>query len=144
MDQVLLFEIGLIAVLISALLAWFLWRHLRRRSRESWPMMNATVEGGHILVQSKATPVFVLVLGYSYSVDGSYFSGNTAVATTDYGDAEWLVPQLGGLRLTIRYDPTHPENSFPIDTRLGDHALLTKSDFSGKWTVVTFAASRND
>src|SRR2546425_12289155 len=89
MDPVLLFEIGLIAVLIRALLAWFLWRHLRRRSRESWPMMNATVEGGHILVQSKATPVFVLVLGYSYSVHASYFLGNTAVATTDYGNAEW-------------------------------------------------------
>ena|SRR5438105_2648864 len=140
MDPLLIAEICVIATLIAAVLGWFVWRSLRRRGRDSWPMATATIETGHIEIQQKihghhGNPLLALVLGYSFSVSGSYFSGDTAIAATDYGDADWLVPKLAGKTLTIRYDPKRPDNSFAFDSRIGEYPLLTKNDVTGYWNT---------
>ena len=146
-------DVSLTVLLIVGLLVgipvagWFIWLRSREQQHESWPITTATIETGNVEIPKHesalialllghpiSSPPIVLMLGYSFTVNGSFYSGKTAIRASDYGDAEWIMPKLRGMHLNIRYDPKKPNSSHPLDLGLGGFSLLRENPYSGGWS----------
>jgi hypothetical protein len=66
------------------------------------------VEGGRA---NNAAFVYRSVFGYVYSVNGSRYVGLFVIVVGSEEKASELQRRLDGVRVTVRYDPSHPETS---------------------------------
>ena len=77
-------------------------------------MTDATVQRGQIGrggPSKYAALVYRSVFGYVYSVDGSRYVGLFVIVFGSEEKASELQRRLDGVRVTVRYDPSHPETS---------------------------------
>ena len=86
----------------------------RKWSSANWPMTDATVQRGQVGrggPSKYAALVYRSVFGYIYSVNGSQYAGLFVVVVGSEEKASELQRRLDGVRVRVRYHPSHPETS---------------------------------
>jgi ABC-type molybdenum transport system ATPase subunit/photorepair protein PhrA len=111
---------GKSTTVLSVVIAWglaylvFSWLRLwhRRRGARSWPTLDATVESINHAKQRDYT----VDIGYSYNVDGSFFSGFVSVP----GSWWRILPthKIVGSAIQVRVNPQNPPESAIVSTSL--------------------------
>ncbi|MCI0348888.1 MAG: DUF3592 domain-containing protein [Acidobacteriales bacterium] len=111
-------------VFAAALLWPVVTRFIKKRRSKSWPVTTARIETFEARRDHVPRSFAVRILcqvGYSFTVDGSYYSGNfalhaaTEAVVVDDQAAEDLGRVLIGRTLEVRYDPKRPDDSIPAE-----------------------------
>lgn len=96
-----------IILLVSAV-TW-IFRELRERAGQSWPIANGTVESAELTVVDGRMRAEVR---YSYSVDGEYYSGLFfRIPSTEKRGEKILLQFPKGSRVFVHVKPSDPEIS---------------------------------
>jgi hypothetical protein len=87
------------------------WRRLRARRSQSWPLVDAHLEGGSVHEAGGRHPAYVLEVAYSYTVDGHIFSGEYQRTFPTRDEADRLLRNLQQFGIRVRVDPLRPDRS---------------------------------
>jgi Protein of unknown function (DUF3592) len=92
---------------------FFFWTRRFTRKAETWPTIPAKVENVFLDVSSRGpnhTDVTHTVLAYSYSVGGSYYSGQIRLSEGEVS-LESVEKEMVGQQISVHYNPRKPETS---------------------------------
>lgn len=126
--RVLIFFIAIIGVSVTALIAYM--RKVKRvEQARAWPSTEATIQSAAIeTFPAGRYTVDLPAFSFSYAVNGEYYSGRFALRASD-SVADELVKKLADQKLTMHYDPQHPESHFiPNDMIEGCEVVQKLSD----------------
>src|ERR1700733_6379447 len=106
----------LVLLVVGGLLSIRRWPEWFRRARSgSWPTVLGTVETAEVSTTrgrwAIATEIATARLGYSYSLNGSYYSGSHVETFNDEQKAWSYVDALKGRPVQVSYSPRKPEIS---------------------------------
>jgi hypothetical protein len=103
-----------LGVIIAAIVGvFFFWTRRFARKAESWPTIAAKVENVFLDVSSRGPnhqDVTHTVLAYSYSIDGSYYSGQIRLSASEVS-LESVEKEMIGQQISVHYNPRKPETS---------------------------------
>jgi len=99
-----------VPVIIGAVVALpALWQWWRVRGWRSWPYVNGVIQTAEVREESsRAGSYFIVDLGYSYEVDGEYYSGHLERTESEpyvYARA------MKDAQVVVHYRPNKPELS---------------------------------
>ena len=117
MGDTSLFEV-LVACILAALGVFIAAPSVRDFFRKwnsaNWPLTGATIQKGQIGrggPTKYAALVYRSVFGYVYSVNGTRYAGLFVIIVGSEEKASELQHRLDGVRIRVRYNPSHPETS---------------------------------
>jgi hypothetical protein len=94
-------------------------QHLRERRGENWPVVMGVITSCDVSVfHGQFTDHAVGVLGYSYAVNGTYFSGYFKRQCFDEQAAWTFVDTMRDQNVLIRYSPAQPSVSLILERDL--------------------------
>jgi len=114
LNQVLTSIVILLILLVFGILVSIQqWPELPRYIRSSkWPTIPGTVEKGEVsTLPGRGTRLVTAQLGYSYQLNGTYYSGYHTETFTDEQKARSYVDGLKGQVVQVSYNPRKPEIS---------------------------------
>jgi hypothetical protein len=93
---------------LTAMAGGWLFRQLRFRAAQAWPMTDGTVESTTVRTEGFGRSEHdIAEVNYSYSVEGEYYSGAHEVS----GESEFAAfPKQS--RVIVHYKPSNPAVSF--------------------------------
>ena len=106
-------------VVMTALLASWLWRRHAAKQTSAWPTAEATIETGQF--ETVAQPVTpgpysprrtLPVFGFSFTVGGKFYGGWFALCPYITDPGEPIVTRMVGRKVQVKYDPDNPEEWF--------------------------------
>jgi len=108
--------IVLILLVLGLLLSIKQWPEWFRRARSThWPVALGTIEGGEVSTirgrsgrTYRATETATAKLGYSYQLNGTYYSGYYTATFNDEQTAWSYVDSLKGQAVQVSYNPRSP------------------------------------
>lgn len=96
----------LVGVLLA--LGWLGLAAWRKRMAAHWPVAEGTIEDARLKeINGLNRSVTVLVIRYSYQVNGGFYGGSQQVGFTPGSPYSYLV----GTKVPVRYKPGQPETS---------------------------------
>ena len=100
---------NVLLLILVPLLGLLIWR-IRRTMR--WPVAEGTVvAASKYEAPSGRNTKTVLMVSYSFHVNGSYYGGSEEVWPPDESFRSWV-----GARVQVRYDPNNPDSSILLST----------------------------
>ena len=100
------------------------WQQNRLQKKiQQWPMTEATIEGGTFETIPGAgrrtlEPMKAPVLGFSYHVNGEYYSGKIAMMQFFNDDGAEIIHRMSLKKLEIYYDPQDATRWYYNDSTL--------------------------
>ena len=109
--RLFIFCVALLSVSAMAIFVYIRKVNLIERAR-TWPLTEATIQTAAVeAIPNGRYTVDLPTFGFSYVIDGEYYSGRFALL--EHGDrADELVKKLANQKLSVHYDPKHPEIHF--------------------------------
>jgi hypothetical protein len=117
MDASTLFPLIVLITLAYAILAWIRRRHARGAAA-TWPLTEGKIETLQIERRGHDVPADVAAVGYSYKVNGSWYSGATEIPRVWWKSAP--TSALIGSKIQIRANPRNPSESAAVSASLPD------------------------
>jgi len=116
LDGAFTLSILLVLGLLLSVKQWPEW--IRRMRSAGWPTVAATIESGEVSTfrsrgryLDRGIETATVSLGYSYQLDGNYFSGYHVETFNDEQKAWSYLDALKGKTVQISYNPRKPEIS---------------------------------
>ena len=119
-----------IAITIAGIsIAWWQWERRRVEQAKLWPSTEATIQSGDVEDVHGSTsegPIQLPVFAFSYAVRGEYYSGRFALLRYTVDPGEPAIPRIIGQKLTVNYNPSHPEEWFIPEEMFGGWRVKQK------------------
>lgn len=116
LDGIVTLLILVVLGLLVSIRRWPEW--FRRACSAHWPTISATVESGEVSTfrgrsrySDRAVENAVAQLGYSYQLNGTYYSGYHTQTFSDEQEAWIYVDSLKGKTIEVSYNPRKPDVS---------------------------------
>lgn len=116
LDGVVTLLIVLVLGLLAMIRQWPEW--IRRARSSNWPAVPGTIETGDVRTTRTRSRYLdrgiedaTAQIGYSYHVDGTYYSGYHTETFNDEQKAWSYVDAVKGRTVEIKYNPRNPERS---------------------------------
>jgi hypothetical protein len=116
LDGISVLPILFVLGLLLSIKQWPEW--LRRVRSAHWPIIPGAIEGGEVSTirgrrgyTYRATETATAKLGYSYQLEGAYYSGYHTETFNDEQQAWSYVDSLKGREVQVSYNPRKPQVS---------------------------------
>ncbi len=112
--SLLILLVLLVAVAVTAIVTRDQWTEWLRSARsKNWPVVSGTMETGGLSItkNNRGRDIVTTSLGYSYNVDGNYYSGYHIEQFNREQDGTPYIDAQKGRAVQISYDPQKPEIS---------------------------------
>lgn len=127
-----LLETVLYAAVIVGVIAVWIRQTQRLYSAKRWPETQGTIESGifETVERVRGVAIVLPVFAFSYVVKGEYYSGRFSLLPYSNDVGEAIVKIIVGRKVSVRYDPLHPEQWFvaepfmegyKVEQKIGPH-----------------------
>ncbi len=101
---------------------------MRLRAAKRWPVTEGTIESGAFekVENYKGVSIVLPVFAFSYVVSGKYYSGRFSLLPYSNDVGEAIIKLIVGRKISIRYEPLHPEKWFVAETILEGYKVEQK------------------
>jgi Protein of unknown function (DUF3592) len=115
-------ELAIGLAIVSTLGILALWKKRFATKAEAWPTIAAKIENVFVVSSTRGVKgpryeVTNAVLAYSYSIGGSFFSGEIKLMADD-SRVETIEKELVGQQVTVHYNPKKPKKSIFLKHRV--------------------------